>query len=77
MDCKVWKINMINGKSHLVYSDESDIVEFTTKLLPQRSSGEQISTFKCASEYISEGVAKYNSVVILGSKVCSVEYYVK
>ena len=37
----------------------------------------QLSTFKCAKSYIDGDYYKYNSVVIVGSKVSSVEYYVE
>lgn len=71
----VWKINMIDGSKFLVHSDECDAVKFTQAVLP-RNGAETISTFKCAKSYIEEGYYKYNSVVIVGSKVSSVEYYV-
>ena len=71
----VWKINMIDGSKFLVHSDECDVVKFTQAVLP-RNGAETISTFKCAKSYIEEGYYKYNSVVIVGSKVSSVEYYV-
>lgn len=76
MDTKIWKINMIDGKSYLVNSEESDLGKFTKSLLPQTAPGENMSLFKCAKEYTEKDIAKFNSVVILGSKVCSVEYYV-
>ena len=71
----VWKINMIDGSKFLVYYDECDAVKFTQAVLP-RNGAETISTFKCAKSYIEEGYCKYNSVVIVGSKVSSVEYYI-
>ena len=76
MDTRIWKINMIDGKSYLVHSEESDLVKFTKSLLPKTIPGENMSLFKCAEEYIEKGIAKFDSVVILGSKVSSVEYYV-
>lgn len=75
MDIKVWKINMIDGKSYLVHSEEGDLVKFTKSILPKTIPGENMSFFKCAEEYV-DGIARFNSVVILGSKVSSVEYYV-
>ena len=70
----VWKINMIDGTYFLVHSDENDAIKFTKALLP-RNGAEAISTFKSAvtntySDY------KYDSVVIIGSKVSSVEYFI-
>lgn len=72
----VWKINMIDGSKFLVHSDECNAVKFTQAVLP-RNGAETISTFKCAKSYIEEGYYKYNSVVIVGSKVSSVEYCVE
>ena len=72
----VWKINMIDGSKFLVHSDECNAVKFTQAVLP-RNGAETISTFKCAKSYIDGDYYKYNSVVIVGSKVSSVEYYVE
>ena len=72
----VWKINMIDGSKFLVHSDECDIVKFIEAILP-RNEKETISTFKYAKSYIDGDYYKYNSVVIVGSKVSSVEYYVE
>ena len=71
----VWKINMIDGSKFLVHSDECNIVKFTQDILP-RNGVETISPFKCAKSYVAGDYYKYNSVVIVGSKVSSVEYYV-
>lgn len=73
---KIWKINTTDGKSYLVYSNESNIIKFTKSILPQQIGAEVLSTFKCAEEYIKDDISLYNSVVIIGSKVTSVEYYV-
>lgn len=77
MDYKyIWKINTIDGKSFYIKSDENDMAKFTEKLLSIK--GETISIFDCAEEELVRGIkAKYNSVVIVGSKVSSVEFYTK
>lgn len=72
---RVWKINMIDGSNFKVYARERDIVKFTQDILP-RNGAETISTFKSANSYV-DGCYKYNSVVIIGSKVSSVEYYIE
>jgi hypothetical protein len=71
----VWKVNMIDGSYFLIYSDERNIVKFTQDILP-RNGVETISPFKCAKSYVAGDYYKYNSVVIVGSKVSSVEYYI-
>lgn len=70
-----WKINMIDGKSFYVQTCENDLVKFTEQLLPKKGN-ETISIFKCKAEELVRGIrCKYNSVVIVGSKVSSVEFY--
>lgn len=70
-----WKINMIDGKSFYVQTDENDLLKFTEQILPKKGN-EIISFFNCEEEEFISGIkCKYNSVVIVGSKVSSVEYY--
>lgn len=70
-----WKINMIDGKSFYIESEESDLLKFITRILPQNGK-ETVSLFNCKEEEFIPGIkCKYNSVVIVGSKVSSVEYY--
>ena len=71
----IWKVNMIDGSYFLIYYDKDDIVKFMQDILP-RNGVETISTFKCAKSYVAGDYYKYNSVVIVGSKVSSVEYYI-
>lgn len=71
----IWKINMIDGKSFYVESEENDLLKFTTQILPQYGK-ETVSLFNCKEEEFIPGIkCKYNSVVIVGSKVSSVEFY--
>lgn len=73
----VWKINTIDGKSFYVESNEKDLAKFTINILP-RDGKETISTFNCENKEVIKGTGikfKYNSVVIVGSKVSSVEFY--
>ena len=71
----IWKINMVDGSEFLVHSDECDAAKFVQEVLP-RNGEETISVFKCAKTSIVEDYM-YDSVVIVGSKVSSVEYYVE
>lgn len=76
----IWKINMIDGKSYLVYSNECDLVKFCEMLLPKAINSESINMFKCATEVIEKGKDenyKFNAVVVIGSKVSTVEYYIE
>lgn len=71
-----WKINMIDGKSYYVLTNVADLGEFARMIIPPRSESERVSMFKCLSGKIEFG-RMYNSVVILGSKVSSIEFYSK
>lgn len=72
----VWKINMVDGKSFYIETPENNLIKFTESILP-KGGNETISFFKCRDEEIVPGINyKYNSVVIIGSKVSSIEYFV-
>lgn len=72
----VWQINMIDGKSFYVKTDENNMAKFIESILP-KDGKETISVFECEDEKLPPGIRyKYNSVVIVGSKVASVEYFV-
>ena len=69
----IWKVNMIDGKSFLVYSSAKNMEEFMKATLPQTVGGETISSFDCVNSYEENGV-KCNAVVVIGSKISSVEF---
>ena len=66
---------MIDGKSFYVKTDESNLVKFTESILP-KGGNDTISIFQCQDSELYGLKLKYNSVVIVGSKVSSVEFYV-